>query len=304
MIHKILVPLDGTALAETALSPAVFFANALGAGVALLHVLEKKATSRVHEQRHLSGVKEAERYLNDIRSRFFNASQTAAVHVHTVAATDVANAIAMHVDEMKSDLIILCTHGRHLFTHPIFGSIGQRILASVTTPVLIVKPQGAAGPAPFRLERILVPVTADEAHPGGIAAAETLAIDLKAHLHTLLVVQRFGDISGDQTPVSRLLPNAMHHLLDLNALTGEKYLYELKSRLERTGLTATASVSRREPSKGIIEEAQRMNTDLIVMSTHRRKGLEAFWRGSVASRVCRRSSVPLLLVPEREGNIP
>jgi nucleotide-binding universal stress UspA family protein len=301
MIRKILVPLDGTALAESALPAAAFLANNLSAHVALLHVMEKKQKSHVHEQRHLSVVEEAERYLNDIRSRFFNDSQRAAVHVHTVAATDVANAIAMHVNELKSDLIILCTHGRHLITHPIFGSIGQRILASVTTPVLIVKPQGATGPVPFRLERILVPVTADGAHPGGIVAAETLALTLKTHLHALLVVQRYGDISGELTPVSRLLPNATHHLLDLNALTGEKYLSELKSRLERTGLTVTASVSRREPSRGIIEEARRVNADLIIMSTHRRKGLDAFWRGSVAAKVCRRSSIPLLLVPEREG---
>jgi nucleotide-binding universal stress UspA family protein len=277
MIKNILVPLDGTVLAEAALSPAVFFANALGAKVALLHVLEKKTTSRVHEQRHLSGEQEADDYLSDIRGRFFG-DTPAAVHVHTIAATDVAESIAAHTQELGCGLVILCTHGRHLFSHAIFGSIGQRIVASATTPVLIVKP-----------------------HPAGIATAEPLALELKARLHTLLVVQRYGDISGDLTPVSRLLPNATHHLLDLNALTGEKYLLELKSRLERAGLTVTTSVSRREPSRGIIEEARRVNAGLIVMSTHRRKGLDAFWRGSVASKVCRRSAIPILLVPEREN---
>jgi nucleotide-binding universal stress UspA family protein len=300
MIKNILVPLDGTVLAEAALSPAVFFANALGAKVALLHVLEKKTTSRVHEQRHLSGEQEADDYLSDIRGRFFG-DTPAAVHVHTIAATDVAESIAAHTQELGCGLVILCTHGRHLFSHAIFGSIGQRIVASATTPVLIVKPHPANGSAPFHVGHILVPVTLDGAHPAGIATAEPLALELKARLHTLLVVQRYGDISGDLTPVSRLLPNATHHLLDLNALTGEKYLLELKSRLERAGLTVTTSVSRREPSRGIIEEARRVNAGLIVMSTHRRKGLDAFWRGSVASKVCRRSAIPILLVPEREN---
>jgi nucleotide-binding universal stress UspA family protein len=300
MIQNILVPLDGTALAEAALSPAVFFANTLGAKVALLHVLEKKTMSRVHEQRHLSGEREAGDYLSGIRERFFG-DTPAVAHVHTVAATDVAESIAAHTLELKCDLVILCTHGRHLFSHAISGSIGQRTIASATTPVLIVKPHPANGAAPFHAGRILVPVTFDGAHPAGIATAESLALGLKARLHMVLVVQRYGDISGDLTPVSRLLPNATQQILDLNAQTGENYLLNLKSRLELTGLMVTASVSRREPSRGIIEEAQRVNADLIVMSTHRRKGLDAFWRGSVASKVCSRSAIPILLVPERES---
>jgi nucleotide-binding universal stress UspA family protein len=299
MMKKILVPLDGTVLAEAALSPAVFLANALGAQVTLLHVLEKKVTSRVHEQRHLSGEQEANGYLLNIRRTFFGDTPAAAVHVHTVAADDVAASIAAHTQELECDLVVLCTHGRHLFNHTVFGSIGQRIVASVATPVLIVKPKPHGDSAPFHLKRILVPVTLDGAHPAGIDTAESLALALKAHLHALLVVHRYKDISGDLTPVSRLLPNATHHLLDLNAKAGEKYLGELKARLERTGLTVTASVNRKEPSKGIIEKALGADIDIIVMSTHRRKGLEAFWRGSVAARVCRQSNIPVLLVPER-----
>jgi nucleotide-binding universal stress UspA family protein len=298
MVHKILVPLDGTALAESAIPVAAFLANALSAEVALLHVIERHRTVTVHEQRHLAGTEEAERYLGDVRSRFFDFRSSASVHVHTRAAKDVARSIALHVKELGCDLVILCTHGSHVFTHPLFGSIAQRILALNTVPVLIVKPHSTTDPTAFAINRILVPITTDKAHPGGIEAAKSLAGIISVPLHVLLIVERFRDIAGNDVTVTRFLPSATRHLLDLKADTGETYLARIRSRLEKSGLTVTTSIRRNRPAEGIIDESRTSNADLIVMSTHRRKGIEAFWRGSVASKVCRRSMVPVLLVPE------
>ena len=210
----------------------------------------------------------------------------------------LAGGIAMHVKELGCDLVILCTHGSHVFTHPLFGSIAQRILALNTVPVLIVKPHSTTDPTAFAINRILVPITTDKAHPGGIEAAKSLAGIISVPLHVLLIVERFRDIAGNDVTVTRFLPSATRHLLDLKADTGETYLARIRSRLEKSGLTVTTSIRRNRPAEGIIDESRTSNADLIVMSTHRRKGIEAFWRGSVASKVCRRSMVPVLLVPE------
>jgi nucleotide-binding universal stress UspA family protein len=299
MIRKILVPLDGTALAESALPVAAFMVKTLAAEVALLHIIEERRTLTAHKQHHLADVAEAQRYLSDVRSRFFGAGSSALAHVHAIAAKDIARGIALHVEELKCDLIVLCTHGRHLFTHPLFGSIGQRILATTMVPVLIVKPRAFAEPTAFKISRILLPLPADETHPEGIEVAESLAKTLNAQLHVLQIVERYRDISGNETAISRFLPSATSHILDLNADKAAAYLEQIRSKLKANVLTVTTALRRTQPADGIIDEARQSNSDLIVMSTHRRKGFEAFWRGSVASRVCLQCSVPLLLIPEK-----
>ena len=60
---RVLVALDGSELAETVMPLAIAVAQALKAEVALLHVLEHKAPSKVHGQHHLTGLTEAEEYL-------------------------------------------------------------------------------------------------------------------------------------------------------------------------------------------------------------------------------------------------
>jgi nucleotide-binding universal stress UspA family protein len=62
----------------------------------------------------------------------------------------------------------------------------------------------------------------------------------------------------------------------------------------------TAEVYRGDPAGAIARTAQRVQSDLIVMGTHGKSGMDAFWSGSVAAQVCSRSRVPLLLVPVRE----
>ena len=68
-IRRILVPLDGSRLAEWVLPPAVSLARHLGAQLTLLHVMERGAPSSVHGERHLTQIEEADRYLADVAAR-------------------------------------------------------------------------------------------------------------------------------------------------------------------------------------------------------------------------------------------
>src|SRR5919202_2263342 len=72
-IKHLLVPLDGSRLAEAALPAATMLAERLGARVTLLHVMERHAPATVHGERHLTRAGEAEAYLNGVASRFADA---------------------------------------------------------------------------------------------------------------------------------------------------------------------------------------------------------------------------------------
>jgi nucleotide-binding universal stress UspA family protein len=78
------------------------------------------------------------------------------------------------------------------------------------------------------------------------------------------------------------------------------YLQQHVAQLQAAGLTATALVSRGEPAKVIEHTARQVNSDLIVLGTHGKTSIDAFWLGSITPKVSNQPHVPLLLVPVGE----
>jgi len=68
-LKHLLLPLDGSALAEAALPVAGYLAGVLNAKITLIHVIEKNAAAFIHGERHLTAHAEAEAYLEQIRQR-------------------------------------------------------------------------------------------------------------------------------------------------------------------------------------------------------------------------------------------
>ena len=79
----------------------------------------------------------------------------------------------------------------------------------------------------------------------------------------------------------------------------KKYLHRHITKLQAEGFSATADVRRGEPAKVIISAAEQTRADLIVLATHGKTGMDAFWSGSATPNVASRSVIPLLLVPVR-----
>jgi nucleotide-binding universal stress UspA family protein len=115
------------------------------------------------------------------------------------------------------------------------------------------------------------------------------------------VVPTLGTLPGQHRGSGRLLPGATSALLDLAQDDAEAHLHEQVARLQARGLAVTGGVQRGDPAATIVRTAKRVGADLVVLGTHGRTGLEAFWSESVAPQVIVRSHVPLLLVPVRES---
>ena len=111
-IRHLIVPLDGSRLAEAALPITRQLAQKLGAPVTLVHLIERHAPQHIHGEHHLSNPEEAERYLTELGRRFFPADPRVAQHVHASEITDVPRAIAEHATELGSDLVVMCAHGQ------------------------------------------------------------------------------------------------------------------------------------------------------------------------------------------------
>lgn len=294
MFKHLLVPLDGSKLSEASLEAASVLARATDAPVTLLHVIEQDAPSQVHDEPHLTKPQEAETYLREVARRAFPAGVRVRTHVHTAPVSDVARSIVEHAaDEFQPDLIVTCTHGRSGVHDLLFGSIAQQVVAHGTTPLLLIKP----GARPFRLQTILLPLDPDSFHDDSLAPGEMLAKLFNSKLILLSVIPTFATLAGEQAATSSLMPGATQAVLDLREENARKHLAEHVGQLRQDGVLADGVVARGEPASTIVKEAERNSADLIILSTHRKSGVGAFWARSVAPKVARSTDTPLLLFP-------
>jgi nucleotide-binding universal stress UspA family protein len=292
----VLVPLDGSGLAEAALPAAVATATAFGARLTLFHVLEEWAPQTVHGQRHLTDAAQAQAYLASVAQRPEFRDQPVEVHVHCGRTENVADSIMAHADELAADLVVLSTHGHGGFKGFFLGSIALRALGRGRTPILMVNPTTAGDAPPFVCRRILVPLDGSATHETALPMAERLARGWKAALHLVMVVPTAGTLSGHMGAAGILMPLATRAMLEIAEQDAATYVGGLGSTLTAGGLDVTTSVSRGEPLTVLLDTARRAGTDLVVMATHARGAMGGFWAGSLTPKLMQRLDRPILLV--------
>lgn len=135
MYQRIMVPLDGSDLAQNALDHAVDLARALGATLVLLHV----RTS------HTGSKEAARRYLEFVQAQV--ASQGVPIEL-VVASGAIAASIIRAADEEHIDLIAMATHGRTGLQRAVRGSVAEEVLRRSNKPVLLVRVLEAVQAAP------------------------------------------------------------------------------------------------------------------------------------------------------------
>ena len=141
-LDKILVPLDGSMLAEAALSTACEFAARDGATISLLRAAEGTTLTSDPIVAQVTAIREAEEYLAAVAKRLADKGTTRVeTHVwYGPAAAAIVEAAAVQ----KVDLIVMSTHGRSGLGRLVVGSVAESVLRGTTTPILIVR----AGHAP------------------------------------------------------------------------------------------------------------------------------------------------------------
>jgi nucleotide-binding universal stress UspA family protein len=302
MFERLLVPLDGSKLAETVLPAAGYLSARLGASVVLIHVVEPDAPPQVHGQPHLRGGAEAEAYLQAVAARSFPPELRVEMHVHAGGVTSVTRSIVEHGAEFSSDLILMCTHGPSGARQFLFGNIAQQTMSLGTVPVLFLRATVAPPTSPFALSRLLVPLDGESTHEHSLPAAAFLAERCQASIHLLRVVPTHGNLSGDWVYTSRLLPGTTTRLLDLTEQEAKDYLDNRRAAMHSEQFQVTTEVLRGDPAEVVADVAHAHHADLIVMGTHGRVGTNAFWSGSVAPKICRACDTPVLLVPAHSSH--
>lgn len=295
MFQQMLAPLDGSPLAEVALPFVAALAEQLDAQVTLFHVVENAAPEQVHGQPHLRDAEAARAYLAKVAKRYFSAPQRVQQHVHGSRVLDVAQSIVAHTEELNSDLIVMCTHGASALQSRLFGSIAQRVITLGDVPVLLINPD--APPTPFACHQLLVPLDGNPEHEQGLSVATQLAQTCHAAIDLLMVIPTAGSLPPIQAATGRFLPATTAALLDQTEQAAVAALQQQAQSLNDQGITATSSVRRGDPAATIATVAGTSNADVVVLGTHGKTNMAAFWSGSMTPKLVAMLHTPLLLVP-------
>ena len=287
---RILVPLDGSRLAEAVLPAACSIARKLGARLLLVHVLERDPPRTVHGEPHLRSAGDASAYLEEHATPMRERGLTVEVHVHERPVTDIAAALDGYTHELAADLIAMCAHGRSNLRTQLIGSIAERILRGGSVPILLrtVRRPGGAG---FELRKLLVPIDFGHDVDTALAAARTLATPYGAELVLLAAPE------PPPPPTSRLLP-------ETTALTRQYELDNLHHRLAELARQLPADldlqtiVADASPTDAILDATESLPADLILLVTHAHAGLSSWYDPSIVQRLLRRPDLTLLLIRE------
>lgn len=296
MFQRILVPLDGSHLAESVLPATVYLAEHFNATIILFHAVEVDAPATVHGQRHLMSAPEAQAYLEETAARIARPDITIEKNVHPAEPARVAHSIIEHVTELNADLIVLCAHGSGDLRGVLVGNIAQQVIQRGTTPVFFIRPADDQAVPPFKCEKVLVPLDSTPNHEPALPIASELAEKCGAMLHLLTVVPTAGTLSAERAATGMLLPTTMTAVLELAQRGAVEYLQATTARLLASGTPSAATVARGDPPSAILSAVEREGADVIVMATHGRGNFDAFWSGSVTPKVLSKTNVPVLLV--------
>jgi nucleotide-binding universal stress UspA family protein len=299
MSDRILVPLDGSPLAEQALGCAITLARALPAEIVLLRAVSIPPDTEVvlnsvglevatlREQVE----EEASSYLREVASELEDAHL---VVQQVVRHGPPSETIVDYAAEPDIRQIVMTTHGRTGISRWTHGSVAERVLQAASVPVLMVRAEERQlhiSPPPVSLRRILVPLDGSRVAEQVLPSVMDMALALGAEmiLFQVPIIHVSGSLSGDW-----YMP--IHGVLETATQDSQAYLDRVAAGLREEGVTVSTAMRVGGVADAIIGYAQANRVDLIAVCTHGRTGLGRWLMGSVADRVLRGSRVPILLV--------
>jgi nucleotide-binding universal stress UspA family protein len=147
-LRTILVPLDGSVVAEAALKPAVEVARATRAKLVLLRAAQAHTLPMADPiEAQVDVMREAQEYLAAARARVL-AAGVGDVEMSAWYGPAV-EAIVEAARYRHADIIVMSSHGRSGVSRLVLGSVAESVLRATTVPILLIRPEGAPVDTPF-----------------------------------------------------------------------------------------------------------------------------------------------------------
>ncbi len=308
MYKEILVPLDGSRFAEYALPTALSVAERSGGRIRLVSAVTDVPPLPLveHDEGTVRG------WFDEARSRASEYLDDAAAQLReTESALEVETKVLMgpavrmlteEIEKRPPDLVIMTTHGRGPLQRAWVGSVTDGLLRRANRPLLLVRPKPKEEanlddrPA---FQKMLIPMDGSEEAEAVLSPASELGQLFGSSITLFTVVPELFAVGSSYLP----------HLVEeqeeqkKRRASFQRYLDELKTRVPADAVRTRTVVGEGEDvASGIIDAAIEEKSDLIAMATHGRSGVARLVLGSVADKVIRGSTVPVLVFrsPEKD----
>ncbi len=284
---RIIVPLDGSLLAERALPLAAMLAGQL---VGELRLVEAINLPVGEEMAPWGDLEEAARAYLQVQADRIAQDQGAGVSTAAHFGTPDAVIIAEAAD---SDVacVIMTTHGREGLRRAVLGSVAEHVLREAPVPVFLL-PAAAEGRETKAIKRIAVAL---DGSPLAEAVLEPLCGLARTLGAAVILIRVYGKPESPELREPGLAARVLDQELDSIEGLAEDYLEPLAGRLRSFGVDTTCvGALGHKPAEAILRLADAEEADLLAMATHGRSGLDRLRHGSVTEDVLRHSHLPLL----------
>jgi nucleotide-binding universal stress UspA family protein len=294
-MRNILVPLDGSAFAEQVLPLATGLAHATAARLRLVTVhglgSSEELLRVVVDSRFITTLAAVEEeYLTKLSARI-REEHDLEVDAVLLPGSNV-RVLSAYVRREAIDLVVMSTHGRRGMARAWLGSVADALIRQVTVPVLLVRPDSGmpSRPATDRIRRVLVALDGSTNAEAALDAAEEICRAQDSECVLVRVV------TPPIHPISPSLEHTARYLRD----------YVDEGRAEAARYLASVAAARsmpmrhqvcvdHQPARAIVDLADEIEADLIAVGTRGAGAIGRMLVGSVADRVARGASVPVLI---------
>jgi nucleotide-binding universal stress UspA family protein len=308
MARDILVPLDGSTFSEHALPAAADLARRTGARLHLVQVHEP-VTAGIHpdgipvyDTRWEGALRaQEEEYLRGVAGQV--ASSAGVSPVTELLDGPVTPTLCAYVAEAGIGQIVMTTHGRGGISRAWLGSIADALVRRASVPVLLFRPlqEAVEWKRQLSTRHVLVPLDGSELAEGILDPALELGTLTGARFTLLRIVLPLPFVVPSRLADPTFSETGAAQSKDLAA----RYLASVAQGLRARGARVDfVTMFHTSPAHGIIDYAATHAVDLIAMATHGRGGWKRVALGSVADKVMRGTTVPLLLLRPARSRKP
>ncbi len=293
MFKKILVPLDGSDLAEQALPAAMALARQSHGEILLLRVpvfetavmLAFGGYGVMYPDQSLEHSRaEAREYLKSTQKNSIAPDVTCRA---LIVDGDVASAIVDVAKEENADLIVMSTHGYSGVTRWVMGSVAERVLGNASCPVFVVREADLP-------RHVMITLDGSEFAERALEPGLELAATFGAKVTLMSAVR---EVNATMLKEMNTIENGMgQRWQDDTAKDVEEYLRQVAKRYHRDDLTLTTATTIEPAATSILDYAEVHQVDLLVMATHGRTGLLRWVYGSVTEKVLHGAKRSMLIV--------
>jgi nucleotide-binding universal stress UspA family protein len=321
MFNRILVPLDGSPLAEQAIPHAELFARIFGSKIILLQILEPtsyhenpNAVDPLTWQIHKA---EADVYLQGIALRIRNnlgedsrgtENQKQKRVEYVILEGKIAENIVNFAHSENIDLLIISSHGSGGLSRWNISSVTQKVINLIYLPVLIVRAY-----VQYNLEeglhvyrRILLPLDSSRRAEYSLAAGIELARGLissdkaQSNIANKSKLVLAAVIRPSELPIPEPFPIEIKQLSDqlteISRLAVYKYLDEIKMRLPVE--CETCVVENKSVASAIEELAGQEDIDIVILCAHGYSGEVAWPYGMITRNYLEHGTKPVLVIQD------